>query len=117
MGGVVTKEQAISHAQYLDLVYSQSGTLYDLIPHAPRPTTDPSRPATEPPIDGILGFVQTQTTTKYSKRKNQTASPPIPPSKTAPSPIAFVEVNAVQSAESFGGKKKGKNKSKKLDNP
>ena len=33
MGGAVTEEQAISHAQYLDLVYSQSGTLYDLIPH------------------------------------------------------------------------------------
>ena len=35
MGGVVTKEQAISRAQYLDLVYSQYDTLYDLIPHAP----------------------------------------------------------------------------------
>ena len=31
MGGAVTEEQAISRAQYLDLVYSQSGTLYDLI--------------------------------------------------------------------------------------
>ena len=35
MGGVVTEEQAISHAQYLDIVYSQYDTLYDLIPHAP----------------------------------------------------------------------------------
>ena len=35
MGGTVTEEQAISHAQYLDFFYSQSGTLYDLIPHAP----------------------------------------------------------------------------------
>ena len=41
MGGVVTEEQAISHAQYLDLVYSQLGTVYDLIPHAPQPTIDP----------------------------------------------------------------------------
>jgi hypothetical protein len=37
MGGVVTEEHAISHAQYLDLVYSQTGTLYDLIPNAPHP--------------------------------------------------------------------------------
>ena len=59
MGGAVTKEQAISHAQYLDLVYSHSGTLYDLISHAPRPTT-------EPPADGILGSVQTQTVAKSS---------------------------------------------------
>ena len=35
MGGDVTEEQAINHTQYLDLVYSQSGTLYDLIPHDP----------------------------------------------------------------------------------
>jgi len=34
MGGVMTGEQAITRAQYLDLVYSSSGTLYDLIPHA-----------------------------------------------------------------------------------
>jgi hypothetical protein len=34
MGGVVTEEEAISRAQYLDLVYSQSGTLYELIPNA-----------------------------------------------------------------------------------
>jgi hypothetical protein len=39
MGGVVTEEQAISRAQYLDLVYSQTGTLYDLLPDLPRPST------------------------------------------------------------------------------
>jgi hypothetical protein len=38
MGGVVTEEQTISHAQYLDLVYSQASTLYDLILDAPRPS-------------------------------------------------------------------------------
>ena len=35
MGGVVTEEQAINRSQYLDLVYSQSDTLYDLIRQAP----------------------------------------------------------------------------------
>jgi hypothetical protein len=42
MGGAVTEEQAIARAQYLDLVYSQSGTLYDLIPNAPRASTNPA---------------------------------------------------------------------------
>jgi hypothetical protein len=42
MGGTITEEQYISHAQYLDLVYSQSDTLYDLIPNAPRPSTNPT---------------------------------------------------------------------------
>ena len=117
MGGSITKEQAISHTEYLDLVYSQSGTLYDLIPHSPRPITNPSRPETEPLVDGILGSVQTQTVAKSSKK--QTTAPSnqqAPPAKTVSTPVASTEVNAVQSTESSGGKKKGKNKSKKLDN-
>jgi hypothetical protein len=36
MVNVFTEEKAIIRAQYLDLVYSQSNTLYDLIPNAPR---------------------------------------------------------------------------------
>jgi hypothetical protein len=39
MGGFVIEEQAISRAQYLDLVYSQMGTLYDLLPDALHPST------------------------------------------------------------------------------
>ena len=31
-GGVVTEEQVIARAQYLDLIYTQSGTLCDKIP-------------------------------------------------------------------------------------
>jgi hypothetical protein len=57
MGGVVTKEKVISRAQYLDLVYSQFYTLYNLIPHAPLPSNDPSRPASEAHVDGMIGSV------------------------------------------------------------
>ena len=119
MGGVVIEEKAISRSRYLDLVYSQASTLYDLIPHAPHPTTDPSRPATEPPVDGILGSIQTQTMEKYTKNQTQSAAPliqPTPPPKTTPPRVFSSEVNAVQSTKSFCGKKKGKNKSKKSDN-
>jgi hypothetical protein len=63
MGGVVFSEQAIIRAQYLDLVYSQSGTLYDLIPHAPRPSNNPSKLAPGAHVDGMIGFVQLQSTT------------------------------------------------------
>ena len=100
MGGIVTEEQAISRAQYLDLVYSQLGTLYDLIPHAPRPTIDPSRLATKIPTDGILGSVQTQMAKKYSKKQNQIATPsnqPAPSTKTTPSLVASTKVNMIQS--------------------
>ena len=36
-GGVITEVQVIARAQYLDLIYTQSGTLYDKILEAPRP--------------------------------------------------------------------------------
>ena len=57
MGSVVTEEQAISRAQYLDLVYSQSENLYDLIPQAPHPSIDPAKPPAETPVDGIVGSI------------------------------------------------------------
>ena len=58
MGGDITKEQAISHAQYINLVYSQSGTLYELIPNTPRPTNDPSRPTPELHFDSLIGSIK-----------------------------------------------------------
>jgi hypothetical protein len=60
MGGVITEEQAISRAQYLDLVYSQTGTLYDLLPKLPRPGTSNTStpPATSHAADGVIGTTQ-----------------------------------------------------------
>ena len=57
MGGAITKEKDIIRAYYLDLVYSQSGTIYDLSPQAPHPSTDPAKPPAETPIDGIVGSI------------------------------------------------------------
>jgi len=59
MGGCVNEEQAIAHAQYLDLVYSQSGTLYDVLPDAHRPSSDlmTYNSPTGPPVDGVIGSV------------------------------------------------------------
>jgi len=60
MGGCVTKEQAIAGAQYLDLVYYQFGSLYELLPDASRPLSIPmaSKSQAKPPIDGLIGLVQ-----------------------------------------------------------
>ena len=57
MGGAITEEQAISRSQYLDLVYSQSETLYELIPQSPCPSTDPAKPPAEFLVDGIVGSI------------------------------------------------------------
>ena len=92
MRGVVTEEQSITHAHYLELVYSQSGTLYDLIPEAPRPSTDPAKPPAETPIDGIVGSIQPLSAAKPAKQPNA--------STTTPSiPKVFAEVNSIQSTQ------------------
>jgi hypothetical protein len=64
MGGAVTEEQAITRARYLDLVYSQSGTLYDFLPNVSRANTDPSKPSSSSHADGVIGFVKTQSTSQ-----------------------------------------------------
>jgi hypothetical protein len=109
MGVIVTKEQAISRAQYLDLVYSQMGTLYDLLPDLPRPNTSSTSttPATSHVADGVIGSSQAQPhymssiNPKSTSSNVQNAPSPTPPTgKTS-------EVNTVQSSPV------GKNKSKK----
>jgi hypothetical protein len=109
MGGVVTEEQAISRAQYLDLVYSQTGTLYDLLPELPRPGTSSTSttPAASHAADGVIGTAHahshsvSSTTPKSTSSNVQNAlSPAASTGKTS-------EVNVVQSTPT------GKNKSKK----
>ena len=106
MGGVVTEEKDISQAQYLDLVYSQSGTLYDLIPQAPRPSIDPAKPSTEVPIDRIVGSIQSPSVVKPAKQ-TQPATPS--------NPKVSVKVNSIQSTQTLGNKKKGQNQNKNLE--
>jgi hypothetical protein len=109
MGGVVTEEQDISRAQYLDLVYSQAGTLYDLLPELPHPGTSSTSttPAASHAADGVIGTAHahshsvSSTTPKSTFSNVQNApSPATPTGKTS-------EVNVVQSTTT------GKNKSKK----
>jgi hypothetical protein len=57
MGGVVTEDRAISRAQYLDLIYSQTATLYDLLPDLPHPSTSATSttPVASHAADGVIG--------------------------------------------------------------
>jgi hypothetical protein len=86
MGGTVTEEQAITRAQYLDLVYSQSGTLYDLLLNVARANTDPSTLSSSSHADGVIGSVKTQ----YFSQSTTLSS-------TSPQ-TQISKVNAVQSA-------------------
>jgi hypothetical protein len=121
MGGVFTEEQGISHAQYLDLVYSQTSTLYDFLLDAPRPstTTTSTTPATSHVADGVIG-------TFHAQPQSAQASPTNPKSTTsnvqnAPSPTPSTdktsEVKYVQSTPAEKNKtKKGKGKKKEDKN-
>ena len=95
MGGAVTEEQAISRAQYLDLVYSQSGTLYDLIPQDPHPSIDPTKPLAEVPVDGIVGSIQSPSAVKPAKQTQTT---------TPSTPKVSAKVNSIQSTQTLGNK-------------
>ena len=57
MSEAVTEEDVIRRDQHLDLIYSQSGTLYDIIPNAPRPSNDQPRTAPGPHADGMIGSI------------------------------------------------------------
>ena len=59
MGGVVTEEEAISQAQYLDFFYSQYGTLYELITNATHATADPYKPSYTSHVDGVISSIKT----------------------------------------------------------
>ena len=93
----------------MDLVYSQSRTLYDLIPQAPHPSMDPDKLPAKTPVDGVISSIQPPSIVKPAKQPSA--------STTYPSnPMVCTEVNAIQSTQSSGSKKKGKGKKKKPEN-
>jgi hypothetical protein len=119
MGGVVTEEQAISRAQYLDFVYSQTRTLYDLLPDLPRPNTSSTSttPVASHVAEDVIGTSQAQSHSVSSTNPKSTSSnvqnalsPATPTGKTS-------EVNAVQSTLAGKNKyKKGRGKNKEGKN-
>jgi hypothetical protein len=98
MGGTVTEEETIAWAQYLDLVYSQSSTLYEFLLNIARANVDPSNSSFTSHVDGVIDSVKTQSTSHSTTL-----------SSTSPQ-THISEVNAAQSTPSqqFGGKKKEK---------
>jgi hypothetical protein len=98
MGGAVTEEETIARAQYLYLVYSQFGTLYEFLLNVARDNIDPSNPSSSSHVDGVIGSVKTQSTSQLT-----TLSSTSPQNKIS-------KVNVVQSTplQQSGGKKNAK---------
>lgn len=120
-GGFVIEEKVIANAQYLDLIYTQSGTLYDKITDAPRMTfTIPQLPKSSRDShasDDVMGSSSTQTTRGPSSQtlsiSNQNANPS---ENTLASEINVVSSDKGKNPKQPRGKKKGKNNKKKHEN-
>ena len=100
MSGVVTKEDIIRRAQHLDLIYSQSGTLYDIIPQAPWPSNDKPRTTPGQHVDGVIGYVSTTSVSQVVGQLGQLAITDKPASATLETnsndPTQCTDVNMVQ---------------------
>jgi len=68
MSGVFSEEEAIMRAQQLELIYSQSGLLYEVFPDAPRSILDKARQKSGPHVDGIVGSAQAKPTNQLSNQ-------------------------------------------------
>jgi hypothetical protein len=65
--GVFFEEDAIMRAQHFELIYSQSGLLYNILSDAPRSILDKTRQRARPHADGIVGSVQTKPVDQLTK--------------------------------------------------
>jgi hypothetical protein len=124
MGGVVTEEQVISHARYLDLVYLQTYTLYELIPDALHPSTTATSitQTTYHVVDGVIGTFHANAKSTPSTHTNPKSTVSNVQSALTPTPSTdkTSEVNFIQStpfSKNKYKKEKGKNKEDKNNNP
>jgi hypothetical protein len=62
-----SEEDAIMRAQQFELIYSQSGLLYNILLDAPRSILDKTRQRAGPHADGIVGSTQTKPIEQLTK--------------------------------------------------
>jgi hypothetical protein len=98
---IVTEEKSIIRAQYLDLIYSQMGMLYNLIPNISRPSKNPTpSPLTAShAIDGVIGKFYDETQFAHVGHTNKKYNNSIVQNTPTPTPSTgkIVEVNSVES--------------------
>jgi hypothetical protein len=64
---VFFEEDTIMRAQQFELIYSQSGLLYNILPDAPHSILDKTRQRAGPHAEGIVGSTQTKPANKLTK--------------------------------------------------
>lgn len=117
-GGIVTEEQVIARAQYLDLIYTQCGTLYDKIPDAARlEFSVPPPPKSNKDShagDGVIGTTSMKTIKAASKKactvSSQNANEELLASEIIPCRLTKAKNRSNQRARR---KRKGKRRNKR----
>jgi hypothetical protein len=97
--GVFFEEEAIMRAQQFELIYSQSGLLYTILPDAPRSILDKTRQRAGPHVDGIVGSAQIKPAEQLTKQLQQLSIQHSAASQTpalAAPPTQTSEVHSVQ---------------------
>jgi hypothetical protein len=69
--GVFSEEEVIMRAQQLELIYSQSGLLYEVFPDVPWSILDKARHKSGPHADGIVGSAQAKPVDQLSNQLQQ----------------------------------------------
>ena len=110
---MTNEEEAILRAQQLDLIYSQSGILYEIIPEAPRPTHDAEKPKPRPHADCVVGSINSPTVESLAKQLHQLSvkQSMVEAAKAAPSPQSanvFAQTSQKGNQQPGGKKKRGK---------
>jgi hypothetical protein len=101
-------------AQQFELIYSQSGLLYNILPDAPRSILDKTRQRAGPHADGIVGSAQTKPAEQLTKQlqqlsiqhsaASQTTALAAPPTQT--SEVHSVQMTNPKATQQPEGKKK-----------
>ena len=68
---MTSKEEAILRAQQLDLIYAQSGILYEIILKPPRSNTNFVKLKPRPHVDGMVHSFESPTIESLAKQKHK----------------------------------------------
>ena len=98
-------DQSIRHVQHLDLIYSQSNTLYDIIPNSPCKSNATSTQKHGTHTDGIISATFEGAIKQLSDHISQSSVDP----STKLTVLPTTAINSMQSTKKPGGKDK-KNK-------
>ena len=106
--GVQNEEQAIFRAQELDLIYAQSGLLYEIIPNVPRSSFDPKvKPG--PHANGIVCCASAKLVDSVAKQVSQLSinQSTLGQAMALSQPAQMMSVLSVQSSDQKGNQQPG----------